>query len=92
MKIPIFMIFQFFGIISAWAVKALEDGKITAAEGLELVVSLASILGVRPEFNVSDYITPPSPEDDILIPLVPDESSEPPETLAGPNTFKSPIT
>lgn len=58
MRIPIFMIFQFFGIISAWAVKALDDGKVTAAEGLELVVALAGILGVQPEFSVSDYISP----------------------------------
>ncbi|MBA7666356.1 hypothetical protein ES703_74435 [subsurface metagenome] len=92
MKIPIFMIFTFIGVISRWAEKALADGKVTALEGLELVVALAGVLGVQTEFNVSDYITPPSPEDDILIPLVPDESSEPPETLAGPNTFKSPIT
>ena len=56
MKIPIFMIFQFFGIISSWAVKALEDGKVTAQEGLELVVTLSSLLGVRTEFDVSDYI------------------------------------
>lgn len=56
MKIPIFMIFQFIGIISAWASKALEDGKITAAEGLELVVSLAAVLGVQPEFTISDFI------------------------------------
>ena len=56
MKIPIFMIFQFFGVISKWAVKALEDGKVTAAEGLELVDSLAGLLGVKAEFNVSDYM------------------------------------
>ena len=68
MKIPIFMIFQFFGIISAWAVKALDDGKVTAAEGLELVVSLAGILGVRAEFDMSDYITPPSDQADGLAP------------------------
>lgn len=60
MKIPIFMIFQFFGIISAWAVKALEDGKVTAAEGLELVVSLAGILGVQPEFDIAEYSPVPS--------------------------------
>lgn len=56
MKIPIFMIFQFFGIISAWSVKALEDGKVTIQEGLELVLSLTAILGVKPEFDISDYI------------------------------------
>jgi len=63
MKIPIFMIFQFFGIISSWSVKALEDGKVTAEEGLELVISLASILGVKPEFDISDYV----PKIDLVI-------------------------
>jgi len=73
MRIPIFMIFQFFGIISAWAVKALEDGKVTAVEGLGLVVSLASILGVKPEFDISDYmpeainVVPVEAEDDFLL-------------------------
>jgi len=66
MKIPIFLIFQFFGIISAWASKALEDGKVTAAEGLELVVALAGVLGVEPEFSVSDYILPPASPPDVL--------------------------
>ncbi|MBA7495946.1 hypothetical protein ES702_06542 [subsurface metagenome] len=56
MKIPIFMIFQFFGIISRWAEKALEDGKVTAQEGLELVMGLASLLGVRIEFDIKDYM------------------------------------
>ena len=58
MKIPIFMIFQFLGIISVWAAKALEDGKVTAAEGLELVEALAGALGVQVEFDVSDYLKP----------------------------------
>ena len=56
MKIPIFMIFQFFGTISAWADKALQDGKVTALEGLGLIVSLAAILGVNPEFDIADYM------------------------------------
>jgi hypothetical protein len=55
-KIPIFMIFQFFGVISAWASKALADGKVTAAEGFELIVALAGILGVQLDFDVSDYM------------------------------------
>jgi hypothetical protein len=56
MRIPLLMIFQFFFIISAWATKALEDGKITTIEGLELVISLAGILGVKPEFVISDFV------------------------------------
>ncbi|MBA7494466.1 hypothetical protein ES702_05042 [subsurface metagenome] len=91
MKIPIFMIFQFFGVISKWAVKALEDGKVTAAEGLELVDSLAGLLGVRPEFNVSDYLTPPSPEDDILSLPALDEPSGDPEIPRGPVKPQPPV-
>jgi hypothetical protein len=56
MKVPLMMLFQFFFIVSAWATKALEDGKITAVEGLELVISLAGILGVKPEFVISDFV------------------------------------
>lgn len=56
MKIPLMMIFQFFFIISAWATKALEDGKITAIEGLQLIIALAGILGVKPEFDISDFM------------------------------------
>jgi hypothetical protein len=50
------MIFQFFGAISSWAVKALEDGKVTAEEGLELVETLAGIIGVPLELNVPDEV------------------------------------
>jgi len=62
MKIPFLMIFTFFGIISAWASKALEDGKITAAEGFELVTALAKVLGVTPEFDVSEFLALSSPK------------------------------
>lgn len=57
MKIPIFMIFQFVMVIATWANKALEDGKITAIEGLELVGKLAGLLGVPLELDVPDNIT-----------------------------------
>ncbi|GAG97834.1 unnamed protein product [marine sediment metagenome] len=55
MKIPIFMIFQFFGVISSWASKALQDGKVTALEGFELLVSLAMVLGIPLDFEVKEY-------------------------------------
>ena len=74
MKIPFLMIFSFFGIISAWASKALEDGKITAAEGFDLVVSLSDVLGVTPEFDVSEFLALSSPKaeaDDIKEPVNP---------------------
>ncbi|MBA7666797.1 hypothetical protein ES703_74879 [subsurface metagenome] len=65
MKIPIFMIFQFFGVISSWASKALEDGKVTALEGFELLVSLATVLGIPLDFKVDDFFPPEVPEDKI---------------------------
>ena len=46
MKIPLLMIFSFIMVISAWAKKALEDGKITADEGFDLLKQLAGLLGV----------------------------------------------
>ena len=57
MKIPIFMIFKFVTIIGMWATKALEDGKITAAEGLELVAQLAEVIGVPLELTVPPEVT-----------------------------------
>ena len=57
MKIPIFMIFKFVTIIGMWATKALEDGKITAAEGLELIAQLAEIIGVPLELTVPPEVT-----------------------------------
>jgi len=58
MKIPIFMIFQFLGLISSWASKALQDGKVTALEGFELLVSLAMLLGVPLDFEIKDFFPP----------------------------------
>lgn len=57
MRVSIFMIFRLFGVVSTWSEKALADGKVTAAEGFELVTSLAEALGVRMEFDVSEYHT-----------------------------------
>ena len=57
MKIPIFMIFKFVMVVATWANKALEDGKITASEGLELIAELAAIIGVPLELDVSKEVT-----------------------------------
>jgi len=62
MKIPFLMIFSFFGIISAWASKALQDGKISAQECYELVNALAEVLGVTLEFDVSEFLALSSPK------------------------------
>ena len=39
-------IFQVFGIVSAWSVKALADGKITLVEAAELGLALGTLLGI----------------------------------------------
>lgn len=81
MKIPIFMIFQFFGVISAWASRALEDGKVTAAEGLELVVALAGILGVQTEFDISEYLVPTEDIESVEIEETPNYHPSKPSTV-----------
>jgi len=56
-KIPIFMIFSFVMVVATWATKALEDGKISAMEGLDLIGKLASIIGVPLEFDIPQELT-----------------------------------
>lgn len=48
----IFKIFQIFGIVSTWATKALEDGKITLEEAVDLATKIAALLGVKIEIEV----------------------------------------
>lgn len=49
----IFIIFQVFGIVSAWAEKALADGKITILEAVELATMLATLLGISIDIDTS---------------------------------------
>ena len=46
------MIFQVFGIVSAWSAKALEDGKITITEAAELGAQLGKLLGIPTDVNI----------------------------------------
>lgn len=50
----IFNIFQIFGIVSAWAVKAFADGKVTLTEAIELAAVLCAILGIPTELTLPD--------------------------------------
>lgn len=52
MKFGIFTIFSVFGIVSNWATKALEDGKVTLDEALDLVTQLCECIGVVPELAI----------------------------------------
>ncbi len=44
--ISILKLFTLFGIVSTWAEKALEDGKITLTEAAQLAERLGPLLGV----------------------------------------------
>jgi len=48
----LFKIFALFGIISAWADKALADGKVTLVEAVDLVSRLCAVLGITPELEL----------------------------------------
>ena len=52
MQFGIFTIFSVFGIVSNWATKALEDGKVTLDEALDLVTQLCECIGVVPELAI----------------------------------------
>jgi len=41
------------GVICAWSIKALQDGKVTLNEALELVSQLCDIVGVPTEMEIS---------------------------------------
>jgi hypothetical protein len=61
MKISIFLIFVIFGVVSKWAEKALEDGKITITETVDLATDLAQILGVPLHIDL------PQPEKELTL-------------------------
>lgn len=46
------MIFQVFGIVSAWSAKALEDRKITIIEAADLGEQLGKLLGIPTDMNI----------------------------------------
>jgi len=54
--ITVFKIFAIFGVVSMWAKKAFADGKISVAEGIELVVELAEVLGIPLEWDVPEGV------------------------------------
>ena len=52
----IFKVFAILGVVSAWANKALEDGKISVQEGIGLVVDMAPVLGIPLEWDVPEAV------------------------------------
>jgi len=54
MPISIFKIFMVFGIVSTWAAKALENGKITLLEGADLAGQLGAALGIPTDLTIPE--------------------------------------
>jgi len=54
MPISIFKIFMVFGIVSTWAAKALEDGKISLVEAAGLASQLGTALGIPTELAIPE--------------------------------------
>jgi len=69
MPISIFKIFMIFGIVSAWAEKALEDGKISIKEAADLAETLGAALGIPTTIRV--------PEPQALVEEVLEEEEKP---------------
>ena len=57
-----FKILSIVSLISSWMAKALEDGKITLREALELIGLLAPALGLPLDFKIADVLESPAPE------------------------------
>jgi len=57
-----FKILSIVSLISSWMAKALEDGKITLREALELIGLLAPALGLPLDFEIADVLESPAPE------------------------------
>jgi len=62
-----FKILAIISLISSWMSKALEDGRITLAEALDLISKLAGPLGLPLAFDVAEIIG--GPEKEAAIPL-----------------------
>jgi len=50
----IFKALAIMGVIAAWSDKALADGQITAEEGVELLLQMATTLGLPLAFKVPE--------------------------------------
>ena len=79
------MIFQVFGIVSAWAAKALQDGKITLIEAAELAAQLGALLGIPTNVTIPNAeaieLQPPKSAGEEFAAT---ESAEPKTPLHGP--------
>jgi len=64
MNFSIFKIFKIFGLVSAWADQALQDGKITLVEAVDLATMIAGVLGINTEIDVPGNLANAATEDE----------------------------
>jgi len=64
-----FKILSIISLISSWMAKALEDGKITLREALELIGLLAPALGLPLDFEIGAVLGDTEPEPEAAITL-----------------------
>ncbi len=57
-----FKILSIIGLISSWMKMALEDGKVTLREALELLELLAAQLGIPLDFDIALVVVASGPE------------------------------
>ncbi len=53
MDLSILKTFKVFGVLSGWVEKALDDGKITVSETVDLAEDIASIIGIPLHIDIS---------------------------------------
>jgi len=54
MKMSYFLkVFKIMSIVSEWSVTALEDGKVTIQESIDLGIELCKVLGVKTDFEIA---------------------------------------
>lgn len=51
-----FVMLQIIGVMSAWADKALKDGRISIVEALDLIVAIARLLGVPVDDDITTLV------------------------------------
>ena len=71
-----FKILAIISLISSWMAKALEDGKITLREALELIGLLAPALGLPLDFEIGVVLDDAEPEKKAAITLDEGEAAQ----------------
>lgn len=81
--ISVWKIFQVFGVVSAWSAKALEDGRITLGEAVELAAGLAALLGIPTDIMLppDETVSNPSDQPNTVAANIPDQEPHPKQAI-----------